>query len=326
MFEINISVKDKTALILGGAGFVGSNLAARFVRGGYKVTVIDGLLPKTGGSAENLAAISSKIRFIQKKIENVNNLGALIASSSVIIDCMAWTSHNLAILDPLYDLELNVLSHLILIKSLKNAKGKKVIFLGSRSQYGKLAKRRIVEDDVMVPVDVQGIGKLAAESYFRIYSQVYGFSIVSLRFGNCFGPNQKVEGEDIGLAGSFIKEALAGEKIQVYGKERHRNVVYVGDLAEVIFELTQKELSGFEAYNLSGQTIKIRDLAEKIIKIAGSGSFEFAKMPRDIEILDIGEGVLNESKIRRFLGEIPKTVINQALEETCDYFSKNLDK
>ena len=101
-----------SVLVLGGAGFIGSQVVDRFVRAGHRVRVIDGLLDRTGGREAHLSQLRSRIEWIRADVREVGDFDRLLEGTSVIVDCMAWTSHRLAIQDPLHDLDLNVASHL----------------------------------------------------------------------------------------------------------------------------------------------------------------------------------------------------------------------
>lgn len=317
-------MSDKRILILGGAGFVGSNLTKKFVDGGCKVTVIDGLLAQTGGNVANLAPISKKIQFIDKKIESVRNLSEIIDSCDLIIDSMAWISHRMAFEQPFYDLKLNLLSHLKLIETLKGKKSKRVIFIGTRSQYGQISG--IVDEEApKVPIDIQGVNKEAAESYFRIYSNIYHFDVVSIRFGNTFGVNMPVGGSDIGLVGQIIRDLILGNTVKVYGKNHRRTFVYVLDLAEVVWRLFNRDFSGFEAFNLNGVAMTIEEFVKRIIKILGKGNYKIEAMPEEISRMNVGNGALSERKLEKFIGKIPRTDFRVALAKTLDYFGRQLN-
>ncbi len=321
-----MKTKNFTVLILGGSGFIGSNIAQRFCRcrAKYNVVIIDGLLEGACGQRANLKGIKKDVRFIECKIENVGNLKNLVKSCDIIIDCMALTPHRTGINNPIYDLRLNAESHLVLIQHLINFQGKNIIYLGSRSQYGNVDSGKIVEMTPMNPNDIQGIHKLAAESYYRIYSKLYGFNVVSLRFPNCFGKNQPVEGEDIGLIGSFIRDALNGKTVEVFGN-RKRNLVYVDDVAEVVFKLANKHFVGFNAFNLSGHRVTIELLASSIISITGHGKLETVKLPERLKAIDIGDAELNDNKLKKFLGKIPKTDLQVAFRKTIEYFKRGME-
>ena len=208
-------------LILGAAGFIGSNLTEKFVNSEYKVIALDGFLDQTGGSKTNIDSITDQVNIIDQKIESVANLFQLVKSVDIIIDCMAWTSHLSSMTNPIYDLELNARSHLELLSQISKNPNQKFIYFGLLRQYGNSNTNLIDEDTPMVPADIQGVHKLAAESYYRIYSNLNNMDVISLRFPNCFGKYQPITGPDIGLIGGFIKDALAGKEIEIYGEGRN---------------------------------------------------------------------------------------------------------
>lgn len=320
-----MSRKQKpTALVAGGTGFIGSHIAKRFCRAHYAVTVIDGLLEGTGGRVENLREIMADISFLKTDIRYVKELGALVEQSDVVIDCMGWTSHQLALRDPIYDLRLNAESHLYLIRELQGRAGQKIIYLGSRGQYGSPQVCDIGEDTPMVPGDVQGVHKVTSESYYRVYSKFRLLNVVSLRVPNCFGENQPVDTRDIGLVGGFIRDILLDREVEVFGKNRKRNLVYAADLAEVVFQLAQKPLSGFSAFNLSGQQVSIETLVKILIELAGKGSFRMSESPSEIQKIEIGNAYFNDERLWALLGEIPMTDLRTALSKTVTYFKECL--
>jgi len=312
------------ALILGGAGFVGSQIATRFCRAGYNVIVIDGLMDQTGGRKKNLSPIISEIQFLDSCIEDVHDLAEIVRQSDIIVDCMAWTSHRLALLDPVYDLRLNAESHLYLIRQLQENRNKKVIYLGSRVQYGNPGVAEITENTPMVPEDVQGIHKLTAESYYRVYAKLNSLNVVSLRFPNCFGENQPVLGDDIGLIGSFIRDILDNKCIEVFGHDRKRHLVYVKDLAEVVFLLIKKPNVGFSAFNLGGYEVLIEDLVKTLIELTGQGTYQIKELSHEIRSIDVGNARFSEAKLKTLLGEIPRTDLRSALLATITYFKENM--
>jgi len=316
--------KPKT-LIIGGAGFIGSNIAEHFYEMGLDVTVIDGLLESTGGQKKNLASLTGKIKIYFEKIEEVQDLHDFIVESDLIIDCMAWTSHQAAIENPFYDLELNCKSHLHLIKNLEGTRNKNIIFLSSRGIYGRVEEGLINEKTPKNPIDIQGIHKLTAEGYYNLYSELFDYNVAILRIPNCFGKNQQTNGDDIGLVGSFIRDALLDNEIEVYGTERKRQVIFVTDVIDIIWLIAQKQWGGFVPINLSGYNIPISNLAEKIIRIAGSGKMSLKEVPSMIRNIDIGNAIIDESSLIKFIGQTHLENIDDALEETINYFKENMN-
>ena len=311
-------------MILGGAGFVGSNIVQVFLNNGYQVTVIDGLLQKTGGSKTNLKHFLSQITFVHSKIEDFESLKECIEKHHVIIDCMAWTSHKEALEDPVYDLKLNLSSHLHLIKNiLKNEnKNKKIVYLASIGQFGNTNSLTIDEVTPMVPIDIQGVHKLAAESYYRIYSNLNGLNIISLRFPNCFGFNQPFTIEDIGLVGGFIRDLLQDKNVIIFGKQRKRSIVYASDIAEIVFRLINQSWVGFHPLNVAGSYLSIEKIVVNLIKIIKKGGYTFEPMPDNIKKIDMGSSPIREEQLKKLISEVPKTNLESALSVTVDYFKK----
>lgn len=319
-------MKSKTKiLILGGAGFIGSNITEHFYKMNSEVTVIDGLLENTGGNTKNLDNLIGKIRIIFKKIEEVQNLEEFIIEADLIIDCMAWTKHIAAIENPIYDLELNCKNHLHLINNLKKTKKKNIILLSSSGIYGNSIYNLIDENSPFNPVDIQGVHKLTAENYFKIYSKIYDFNIIALRIPNCFGINQPTFGVEIGLIGSFIRDALFDNVLEIFGKGRMRSVIYVDDVVEIIWRISQKQWCGFIPFNVGGYNIQISELAEKIITIAGRGKILYKEVPKMVKNIDVGKSFIDESQLTNFIGKIILKDIDSALTKTINYFKENIN-
>jgi len=308
--------------LFGGAGFIGSRIALACVRAGHRVRVIDGLLARTSGRRENLAPVAADIDFRAARIEHVGDLDRVLAESDVIVDCMGWTQHRAALDDPLYDLELNVASHLHWLRRVPDHLRAKVVYLGSRGQYADPATGDIGEDDPQEPRDVQGIHKAATERHFRLAASLRDLDVVALRLPACIGPNQPAEGEDIGLVGGFARDLLAGRAIRVYGRGRRRAVAYVDDVAEIVCQLARLPGRGFQAYNLRGDVLPIEDIAKRLVAIVGRGSVEVADLPRDIAAIDSGAAAFREDRLRAALGgAVPRTPVDEALAATVRHLA-----
>ncbi len=311
-------------LIAGGAGFIGSHIAERFVRAGDQVTVIDGLLPRTGGRRENLEALLPEIRLIDSPIEQVQDLLGLVAQNDLIVDCMGWTCHRLAIRDPLYDMQLNVGSHLSLINAIASGSRKKIISLGSRGQYGNPNVEVITEEVPSDPQDVQGTHKQAAESNWRIFSKIKALNVVSLRFGNCFGPRQPVAGDDIGLIGLFIRDLLKGAEIELFGSGRRRPVIFAPDIAEAVFLCAKSSFHGFEMFNLAGEDVILEDLLDRLIREIRQGSYKFKEFPAEVKSIDVGNATFCGAHFETRFGRMQKTSVETGIKKTVDYFRESL--
>ena len=308
------------AVVLGGAGFIGSNIAQILVAEGYQVTVIDGLLNRTQGKRSNINGLLDIVTFIDTPVELTIDLADILRNVDLVIDAMGWTCHLEAIKDPVYDCQLNLQSHIYAIQSIRLARPKLVIYLGSRHQYGRVSDDVITESTCCNPVDVQGIHKLAAERHYQLLAGNEQLNIISLRFGNTFGLNQPVNGHDIGLIGTFITALLSDEPIIVYDGIRRRNCIYASDIANVILRLVDKNLTGFCLFNVSGNELNLTELAQKLIEVTGKGVLEIQPMPKEIAAIEVGSAEFSGLRLERLIGQDFKMSLIPALEKTLAYF------
>ena len=309
------------AVVLGGAGFIGSNLCRVLCEAGFEVTAVDGLFPLTTGSLANLEDVKGRLEVIAKPVEEVPELARLI-DGAVVIDAMGWTCHWEALEDPKRDLALNVSSHLTVIGALAEAMPQLLVYLGSSYQYGRSDVERVTEDTPFNPMDIQGIHKVAAEQHYRVASGQRKAPVVALRFGNTFGRNQPVDGRDIGLIGGFIRTILHGDPIKVLGRNRKRCVLFAEDLARVLVSMAKHDHQGFSAFNLTGHYLSILDLAHLIVAAADRGAVQEEQMTEALRKIDVGNLQLDETRLTEFLGPIAYTPIEAALAETVEDFSR----
>jgi len=315
--------KHKNVLLCGGAGFIGSWLADRLVDLGAAVVIIDPCMEGTGGCKENLSQIVDKITWIQEPIEGVRELKGILRDMDVVIDSMGATGHQIAMKNIVYDAHLNYLNHVCLLEAL-NEVPVKTIFLGSRTQYGKLTTG-IDEQSPQIPVDVQGVHKCAAESVFRIFSQIRGLQCISVRIGNCFGPRQQFIGEDLGLIGGFIKELLQGQKVKVYNSiQRVRYFIYIEELVDSVLKLAELEIQGFTPVNIVGQAISLGQLLEILQGLIGEGSWEEVPFPQLIKDIDPGEGVISQEVLNSLISVREPIPFIYSLGKTITYFKEVL--
>ena len=302
-------------LITGGAGFIGSHIAGHLVDQGHVVTVIDGLMSETTGCERNLVHVP-KVRLLRSPIESCYELPDVLAASDLVIDCMGWTRHLRALEDPEYDLSLNVGSHLALLRALKQSSCEKVIYLGSRGQFGNTNSLLIAEDSPRNPIDIQGIHKTAAESHYRLFSKLTGKKSLSLIIGNTFGPRMPMEGSDIGLFGGFLRDVIDGNPIKLYGKSRFREFTYAPDLAAMISQICAVNWEGFDTLNIPGQSIELEELVKLMIRLLGKGNYTIEDWPDEVKAIDIGAACLDPTKFISRIGNFEPTPVQEAIRQT----------
>jgi UDP-glucose 4-epimerase len=310
-----------SALVLGGAGFIGSNICRHLAARGFRVIAVDGLMPRTSGNAGNLASAGGDIELIAHRVEDVESFADLLRGRDIVVDAMGWTSHWEAFDDPEYDLALNLASHLVVTRAIPIARPQRIVYLASAHQYGRVPNSPVAETQPLLPVDVQGIHKTAAEYHYRIAAERNNLSVVSLRFGNTFGPAQPLAGRDVGLIADMIRKSLAGETIEVFGVGRMRTVHYAPDLARIIEEMAAREFAGFAAFNVPGEFVAISELASQIASCTG-GTVSQKPLPADISAIDAGNAPLDCTVFVKCFGAPRLTPLPAALAvtvaDTCD--------
>src|SRR5262245_49663584 len=168
-------------LILGGLGFIGSNLAIRLVSGGARVTLVDSMLKQYGGNLANIDAVKDRVRVNFSDIRDQHSLGYLVRDMDVIYSVAGQTSHLESMTDPMTDLDINCRSQLAILEACRaNSPKVVIVYASTRQIYGRPQYLPVDEKHPTVPVDVNGINKLAAEMYYTLYAQVYGMKTVSL--------------------------------------------------------------------------------------------------------------------------------------------------
>lgn len=308
----------ESALVLGGAGFIGSNICRHLAARGLRVTAVDGLMPRTSGNRANLAEANGDIELVANRVEEVKSFPDLLRGHDVVIDAMGWTSHWEAFDDPAYDLALNLTSHLVVIGAMPIARPRQIVYLASAHQYGRTANGPIAETQPLAPLDIQGIHKTAAEHHYRLAAERNGLSVVSLRFGNTFGPAQPLAGRDVGLIADMIRRALAGEAIEVFGEGRRRSVHYAPDLARMIEAVAHLELNGFVPINVPGRHVAIAELASQIASCTG-GMVSQKPLPAEVAAIDTGDAALDCALFEKYFGPPQLTPLSEAIKITVAY-------
>ena len=318
---------DRTVLITGGLGFIGSNLARRLVALGARVLLVDSLIPKYGGNIANIAGIETAVRVNIADVRDEHGMRYLVQGQDFIFNLAGQVSHLDSMTDPYTDLEINARSQLSILEACRHGNpAAKIIFASTRQIYGKPSYLPVDEQHPLQPVDVNGINKLAGEWYHIVYHNVYGLPTVSLRLTNTYGPRMRVKDARQTFLGWWIRQLLEGQTLQIYGDGRQlRDFNYVDDAVEALLLAATREEANGQIYNLGGDDpISLLDLAELMIAIQGRGRYEIIPFPPDRKQIDIGDYYGDYRKIRSELGWQPRTTLREGLTRTLAYFSEKL--
>ena len=253
MINMNEKFNGKKVLITGGLGFIGSNLAKELVNLGADVTIIDSLIPDMGGNMFNVSTIKDKVEIITKDLRDTDVINELVKDKDYIFNLAGHLSHVVSMNNPMLDLELNCISQLSLLEACKKHNTNvSIVFTGTRGQYGKAMYLPVNEKHELNSTDINGINKTAAESYHLLYCKAHGIHACSLRLTNTYGPGHIMKHNRQGFMGWFIRQAVVGETITIYGDGKQiRDWLYVDDHARALLHVALTgEIS--ETYNIGG--------------------------------------------------------------------------
>src|SRR3954453_7162201 len=224
---------DKKALISGGLGFIGSNLAARLLDLGADVTLVDSLLPNYGGNVFNIEAIRERVHVNISDVRNVHATHHLLRGQDYFFNLAGQTSHLDSMTDPMLDLEINCRAQLAMLEACRETNPEiKIVFASTRQIYGRPNKLPVDESHSLEPVDVNGINKMAGEKYHLLYSNVHGMRASVLRLTNTIGPRMRIKDARQTFLGVWIRQVLQGEPIDVWGGRQLRDFTDVDDAVD----------------------------------------------------------------------------------------------
>jgi UDP-glucose 4-epimerase len=315
--------RGKRALITGGQGFIGSNLAHRLVALGACVRIVDAALPHTGANAFNLRGIQRDVDFHQADLREADTIPELIVGQDYLFNLAGLVSHMDSMEAPQIDLEINAACQLSIVEAcLKHNPGIKIVYAGTRQIYGRSQYLPVDEKHPIVPVDFNGVTKRAGEMYHMVSHRAYGLHATSLRMTNTYGPRMHCKDGRLNFLGDWIRRLFKNQPLQIYGTgEQVRDLNFVDDVADAMLLAVGSEQSAGQIYNLgSPEPIRLLDLAQLMIEIFGSGTCEFCPFPPERQRIDIGDYHGDYSKIQNQFGWQPKVSLREGLARTFEFY------
>ena len=316
-------------MITGGLGFIGSNLARALVELGADVLLVDSLIPDYGGNLFNIDGLESRLRVNVADVRQPSTMNYLVRDREIIFNLAGQVSHIDSMRDPETDLEINCRAQLTLLEACRRHNpGAKVVYAGTRQVYGKPVSLPVDEGHLVRPTDINGINKAAGEYYHLVYNSVFGVRACSLRLTNVYGPRQLVKHNRQGFIGWFIRLAVEGREIQIYGDgSQLRDFVYVDDVVQAFLCAGASEAVNGDVFNVGGsEPISHRDLVRLLIGTAGTGSASFVEWPAEQKAIDIGSFYSDSTKFQSVTGWTPKVGLQEGFRRTIDYYRAHLPK
>ena len=319
--------RGRRVMITGGLGFIGSNIARRLADLGADVLLMDSLIPDFGGNFFNIDGFADRVRVNIADVRQESTMNHLVRDREVIFNLAGQVSHIDSMRDPYTDLDINCRSQLSILEACRKFNpGAKVVFAGTRQVYGKPDSLPVTEDHLVRPTDVNGINKAAGENYHILYNNVFNVRACSLRLTNVYGPRQLIKHNRQGFIGWFIRLALEGREIQIFGDgSQVRDFVYVEDAVDAFLRAGASDSVNGHVFNVGGnEPISHTDLVNLLIEVAGAGSVRQVPWPPEKKAIDIGSFYADSTRFRQMVGWAPQVSLREGLTETLKYYRKHL--
>lgn len=306
-------------LITGGAGFIGSNLAAAIAAKGDSVVILDNFAT---GKQENLKSLEGRVDVIEGSITDPETCQCAVQYADYVLHQAALASVPRSVADPTSTNAANINGTLNMLIAARDAGVKRFIFAASSSAYGDAPVAVKTENLPAAPLSPYAIQKYTSEMYCRAFYDLYGLETIALRYFNVFGPRQDPKSQYAAVVPLFVTTILKGQSPTVYGDgEQSRDFTYIENVvqANLCACAAPKEAAGQLFNTACGAQTSINDLAHMIMTTLDMN------MPLHYEparIGDVKNSLADISKARRLLGYEPLVPFKEGLERTITWYKK----
>ena len=333
-------------LITGGAGFIGINIARSYLLLGQPVNVFDNL--SRPGSEDNVVQLQNdfpgRVLFTRADVRNRSEVDRAVANATVIYHLAAQVAVTSSLEDPLDDLGTNLMGTLHLLEAVRSLRDRPpVLFTSTNKVYGHLSRVALVrlrkryepeeeqiagsgagEDQALEFLSPYGCSKGSADQYVLDYARSYGVPATVFRMSCIYGPYQRGS-EDQGWVAPFLRQALKGEPITIYGDGMQvRDLLFVQDLIDAMrLAVNNIGVTAGEAFNVGGGVANSTSLIELIDQIGGLTGSQVCVDWGPERLGDQKWYVADTSKARTMLGWNPQVTIEDGLHRLCDWYLKH---
>jgi len=306
-------------LVTGGAGFIGSHLCEELIRRGERVRVVDSLIT---GKRENLAHLP-QVEFLQGDLADIDVARRAVQGIEYVLHQAAIPSVPRSVEDPVTSNRANIDASLSVLVAARDAGVRRVVYAGSSSAYGNSETLPKVETMPTAPLSPYALQKLVAEQYCQMFTSLYGFETVTIRYFNVFGPRQDPSSPYSGVISLFISALCEDRRPTIYGDgEQTRDFTYVANVVDGVLRACHAPGASGEIINVAtGGRISLKQLFETVKRKVGSQLEPIYSEPRAGDVRDSQADI---GKAERLLGYTPSVSFDDGLGRTVAWYRESI--
>jgi len=301
-------------LVTGGAGFIGSHIAEELLRRGHRVRVVDSLIT---GKRRNLEPLHG-VEFLEGDLADLSVAQRAVDGMEYVLHQAAIPSVPRSVKDPLTSNRANIDASLNVLVAARDAGVKRLVYAGSSSAYGDTETLPKREDMPTKPLSPYALQKLVVEQYCQMFTRLYGFETVAIRYFNVFGPRQDPGSPYSGVISLFATALLSGRQPLIYGDgEQTRDFTYVANVVDGVLRASESPDVSGEVINVAtGGRISLNELLRTMNRILGT---ETHAIYLDVRAGDVRDSQADITKARQLLGYAPLVHLEEGLRHTIDW-------
>lgn len=311
-------------MVTGGAGFIGSNVARRLVADGATVHVVDAMVAEHGADLRNLDGLD--VAMLTTDIGDPA-VGDVLDGADVVFNLAGQVSHTASMRDPEADLFFNTVTHARFLETLRRVRPQaRVVHASTRQVYGRAIHLPVDEQHPAQPVDVNGVAKWAGEQLHLVYAHAHGLPITSMRLTNVYGPRQRLTSNELGFLPVFVRTALEGGVIELFGDgEQRRDCLFVDDVVDVMLAAAASEAGTGKVFNVGHpRHHSLAEIAEILVGLSGNrATVRTRPWPPEHERIDIGSFETDSGAVEAALGWVARTDIAAGLAATVAFYREH---
>ena len=307
-------------LVTGGAGFIGSHIAAGLVAQGARVRIIDDL---STGYRENVNEVGGDVDFINASVADETALRKALEDVELVFHEAAIPSVPRSVENPRQTHIASVDSTFSLLVASRERKVRRIVYAASSSAYGDQPTLPKVEDMLPEPLSPYAVAKLVGEYYCQVFTRVYGLETVCLRYFNVFGPRQDPSSQYSGVISRFIAALLSGERPVIYGDGEHsRDFTFIANVVDANLKAAETTKGIGSIINVAnGERTTLNELLKEVKELTGKTDVVVDyKPPRAGDVL---HSLADISRAREFLGFEPRVGLREGLQATIEWWKQS---